>query len=166
MDFLETAVRRAKITPFPVRGSVELERVQKLEARLRALERQVAELADRPVGLVPPTPPPSVSAPVPQPRPPRPKIEDIQRTVCRHYRVTFEELVGPGHFKIPTQARMVAVYLCCRLTVNTAAGIARLFGDRDHSTILSARNRIAKQLDNGNAKLAADIEQIEKALAT
>ena len=61
--------------------------------------------------------------------------------------------------------RQVAIYLCRTLTSESFPKLGTYFGGRDHSTIISACQRIEKELKS-NEQLKGVIKEIKKILTT
>jgi chromosomal replication initiator protein len=81
---------------------------------------------------------------VPRQAPPRrSEVEEIQHQVSRAFGISREELIGPGRTATPVQARQVAVFLTRELTDLSLPQIGRLYGGRDHSTVLNSSRRVA-----------------------
>jgi hypothetical protein len=72
----------------------------------------------------------------------RPATATIQRVVARHYGVTLVDLLSARRTKQVAFARQVAVYLVRQHTLLSLPAIGRLFGNRDHTTILHAARKI------------------------
>ena len=73
---------------------------------------------------------------------PRSDVEEIQHRVARSFGVSREELVGPGRASTPLRARQVAIFLTRELTDLSLPQIGRLYGGRDHSTVLNSIRRV------------------------
>ncbi len=74
-------------------------------------------------------------------------IPDIQRAVCDHFQVARSDLLTVGRKKTLVLARQVAMYLCRTRTKHSYAEIAAHFGGRDHTTVMSAVNRISTRME-------------------
>ena len=72
--------------------------------------------------------------------------EMILEAVARHYDLDREELVGPRRARPLVAARHVAMYLIRNLTDYSYPSIGKLFGGRDHSTCISAVEKIESQM--------------------
>jgi hypothetical protein len=99
--------------------------------------------------------------------PPMPSARDIQNAVCAFYGVSLRDMLSPRRDAAIVRPRQVAVYLCKQLTMLSMPKIGKLFGNRDHTTILASNRKIAG-LVLVDAELAiavaALIEQIQKNL--
>ena len=86
-------------------------------------------------------------------------ISEIQRAVAVHYRVTVNDLRGACRARTVTWPRMVAMTLSRRLTLFSSPVIGRHFGGRDHTTVLSAIQRVEKLIIE-NPFLAEEYDEI------
>jgi hypothetical protein len=87
--------------------------------------------------------PPPVVFVEPEPFPPeiepyQIRIRDIQRTVCRKWKIGIIELLSNSRTPRCTIPRHVSFVLCRMLTLKSSTEIGRLTGSRDHSTVLVA----------------------------
>lgn len=81
-------------------------------------------------------------------RPRRPvRVETIAEEVCRTLHVDLGELVGKGRHKRVVLARAITAHLSRSLTTLSYPDIARGMGRPNHSTIVTACQRIAKQIE-------------------
>jgi len=98
----------------------------------------------------------------PQPRPI--KVEDIQRIIARYYDVSRLDLISSRRTANVSFPRQVAMYLVRTLTIRTFQEIGRLFGDRDHTTVLHAVRKIARKRETDTtfaALMGEFVRQIE-----
>ena len=72
----------------------------------------------------------------------RPTTQTIQRVVARHYGVSVIDLVSTRRTQPLAFVRHIAIYLVRELTALSMPSIGRLFGDRDHTTILHAVRKV------------------------
>lgn len=81
-------------------------------------------------------------------------VRDIQRTVAMHYGFTPAMMREPAPQKTgrigfntrdKTRARQVAMCLSMRLTEKGPVRIGRLFGNRDHTTVLYGDRKATKR---------------------
>lgn len=75
------------------------------------------------------------------------RAETIQRIVAVKYSVDVKDLKGQQRTTSITMPRQVAMYLCCVMTEMSSTDIGRAFGGKDHSTVLHARKKIQKKID-------------------
>ncbi len=93
----------------------------------------------------------------------RPRVEDIIRIVARYYNVARDEILSARRTASIVRPRQVAMYLARFLTLKSLPEIGRHIGDRDHTTILSGVNKIAR-LRKTDPGLSEDIDTIAHAL--
>lgn len=74
-------------------------------------------------------------------------INDIQKAVCNYYNIKLPDLIGPKRDQKFALPRQIAMYMSKLLTYNSYPSIGREFGDKDHTTILHAYNKISKKID-------------------
>lgn len=71
-------------------------------------------------------------------------IEAIQRIVAEKLGIHVDLIVGPRRDKSITYARHVAMYLVRKKTNASYPEIGRAFGNRDHTTVMSAIRKIER----------------------
>jgi chromosomal replication initiator protein len=81
-----------------------------------------------------------------QSRPSRPTVEEIQSQVATAFGVSRAELVGGSRAAAPLRARQVAILLTREATDLSLPQIGRLYGGRDHSTVLNSLRRVEANL--------------------
>jgi chromosomal replication initiator protein len=69
-------------------------------------------------------------------------VEEIQQLVASSFGISRAELVGSSRAAAPLRARQVAILLTREGTSLSLPQIGRLYGGRDHSTVLNALRRI------------------------
>ena len=90
-------------------------------------------------------------------------VQRIQKVVCEYYKISIEQMKGKKRNDEVNFPRQVAIYLCRELTTESFPKIGSYFGGRNHSTIISAYQRIEKEL-NTNEKLKEVIRDLKKSL--
>jgi len=90
-------------------------------------------------------------------------VQRIQRVVCDYYKISIEQMKGKNRNNEVNFPRQVAIYLCRELTDESFPKIGTYFGGRNHSTIISAYQKIKKEIDL-NAKLKGITNDIKKEL--
>lgn len=98
-------------------------------------------------------------------RPDPTSVLDIQRAVCVHFRLSNAELLSKDRHKSVAFARQVAMYLCRQRLKCSFPELGRAFGNRDHTTVISAVRRV-ENLRQTDPKVAAHLEAIEHKLAS
>jgi chromosomal replication initiator protein len=91
-------------------------------------------------------------------------VEDIQRAVCNHFRLSNSELLSKDRHKSVAFARHVAMYLCRQRLGCSFPELGRAFGNRDHTTVMSAVRRV-EHLRAKDPQVNAHLEAIEQKLA-
>lgn len=71
---------------------------------------------------------------------------EILEEVARHYALPPEEMLGTGRRPQLVLARQIAMYLCRRRLGLSYPELGRVFGGRDHSTVIHAIKKIRKML--------------------
>jgi chromosomal replication initiator protein len=93
---------------------------------------------------------------IPRVRSRRPtSVEEIQQRVAEGFGVSRAELVGSSRAATPLRARQVAIFLTRDLTDLSLPQIGRLYGGRDHTTVLNSLRRV-------EAGIAEDPDLAEK----
>jgi chromosomal replication initiator protein len=92
-------------------------------------------------------------------------VADIQRAVCSHFRLSNSELLSKDRHKSVAFARQVAMYLCRQRLKCSFPELGRAFGNRDHTTVMSAVRRV-EQLRAKDPQVNAHLEAIEQRLAS
>ena len=90
-------------------------------------------------------------------------VQRIQRVVCDYYKISIEQMKGKNRNNEVNFPRQIAIYLCRELTTESFPKIGSYFGGRNHSTIISAYQRIEKELIT-NEKLKGVIRDLKKNL--
>ena len=73
-------------------------------------------------------------------------VEVIQREVASYFEVKLHDLKGPKRHRAVAHPRMIAMYLSRQLTPMIYPEIGSRFGGKDHSTIISAVQKIEKRI--------------------
>ncbi len=92
-------------------------------------------------------------------------VQDIQRAVCSHFRLSNGELLSKDRHKSVAFARQVAMYLCRQRLKCSYPELGRAFGNRDHTTAMSAVRRV-EALRQTDPQVNAHLEAIEQKLAS
>ncbi len=146
---------------------VALYLAQMIRSNVRELEGTLIRLAakssltGRPVDLA------FARAEITATSPPRAQtmsVEDIQRAVCHHFHLRSSDLTSKDRHKSVAFARHVAMYLCKQRLKCSFPEIGRAFGNRDHTTVMSAVRKIEAQRDS-DPQVRAHLEALEKKLA-
>jgi chromosomal replication initiator protein len=97
------------------------------------------------------------------PSPPQKKvsIETIQQIVASHYKIDVKEINSKKRNKRLVEPRQIAMFLCRKFTDASYPHIGSCFGGRDHTTVIHANDKIAKDIQD-NKELASIIEELCK----
>lgn len=90
-----------------------------------------------------------------------PRIDTIKDVTAKAYGVTKAELESPCRKRQYALPRQYAMYLSRQLTKCSYPQIGRLFGDRDHTTVLFAYRKIAALVASSEAA-AEELRQLEQ----
>ena len=88
-------------------------------------------------------------------------IESIQKLVASYFQVRVADLKSPRRQKVLVRPRQVAMYLCRKHAQASFPELGSRFGDKDHTTIMSACRKIDAQLkeDPSLRKQVLDLER-------
>jgi chromosomal replication initiator protein len=90
-------------------------------------------------------------------------VEEIQQLVAERFAISRAELVGSSRAATPLRARQVAIFLTRDLTDLSLPQIGRLYGGRDHSTVLNSLRRVEAGLDE-DPELAERVGELRAAI--
>ena len=76
---------------------------------------------------------------------PRLTVKHIQEVVARHYDISHMHMVGDSKEARHAHPRQLAMYLARELLGRSTPDIGRLFGGRDHTTVLHALKAVSKR---------------------
>ncbi len=101
---------------------------------------------------------------IPSVRRPQPtSVEEIQQRVAEGFGVSRAELVGSSRAATPLRARQVAIFLTRDLTDLSLPQIGRLYGGRDHTTVMNSLRRVEAGIDE-DADLAEKVRELRGAI--
>ncbi len=92
--------------------------------------------------------------------------ETILQSTADYYGYTVEELIGRSRTRPLTTARHVGMYLFRELTDLSFPNIAKMFGGRDHTTVIHAVERIKVQMKERRQVFQQVTELIQQLKAT
>jgi len=98
-------------------------------------------------------------------RPNEASVEDIQRVVCHHFKLRSTDLLSKDRHKSIAFARHVAMYLCKQRLKCSFPELGRAFGNRDHTTVISAVRKV-EALRGSDPEVRAHLEAIERKLGS
>lgn len=89
--------------------------------------------------------------------------EQIIKAVCDYFNITKADIVGKKRNKEIVEPRMIAIYMIGEMLELPLVAIGEVFGGRDHTTIMHARDKIGKEVKT-NKKTLNIINEIKKIL--
>ena len=90
-------------------------------------------------------------------------VEEIQQRVAERFAISRAELVGSSRAATPLRARQIAIFLTREMTDLSLPQIGRLYGGRDHTTVLNSLRRIEAGLGE-DPELVDNVEQLRTAI--
>ena len=90
-------------------------------------------------------------------------VDDIISAVCNRYGVKAKELMSKSRKQAVVLPRQLAMYLIHKYTDMSYSQLGRLFGKRDHSTVLYACNQMAHRI-SVDKQFRREVEELEAAL--
>ncbi len=90
-------------------------------------------------------------------------IEEIQRKVCEHWNIRMTDMSSERRARNVARPRQVAMYLAKQLTSRSLPEIGRKFGNRDHTTVMHAVQRIGSLMAS-DVGFAEDVELLRRML--
>ena len=87
----------------------------------------------------------------------------IMDAVCKYFDITKQDLIGKKKSKDVVEPRMIAIYLINEILEMPLVSIGKLFGGRDHTTIMHSRDKISDELKT-SPKMKSFISEIKKML--
>ncbi len=90
-------------------------------------------------------------------------IEEIQRRVSEHWNIRLTDMSSARRARNVARPRQVAMYLAKQLTSRSLPEIGRKFGNRDHTTVMHAVQRVGELMER-DASFAEDVELLRRML--
>lgn len=146
-------------------GDVLVELARRIDINIRQLHGALTRLIAHASLTAKPLSPELVDAVIPRAggSSERLPVEEIQQRVSKDFGISRAELVGSTRAATPLNARQVAIYLTRELTDLSLPQIGRLYGGRDHSTVLNSIRRAEARCGEDPA-LAARVEQLRASI--
>ena len=91
-------------------------------------------------------------------------IVKIQKAVADYFNITVENLKSKKRTANINNARQIAIYICRMTTEETTTRIGLEFGNRDHSTVLHAIEKVSKDIKNDDV-LKNQISEIKEKIS-
>ena len=89
--------------------------------------------------------------------------DDIIDAVCKYFETTKQDLIGKKKSKEVVEPRMIAIYLISEILEIPLVSIGKIFGGRDHTTIMHSRDKITDQMKSSH-KTQVVVSEIRKML--
>lgn len=90
-------------------------------------------------------------------------ISKIQEVVAQYFRLQVSEITGRKRTKNIVVPRQIAMYLSRELTDNSLPKIGKEFGGKDHTTVIHAHEKIAKDQEH-DSEMRSQISDLKKLL--
>ncbi|WP_022684394.1 chromosomal replication initiator protein DnaA [Sphingobium bisphenolivorans] len=90
-------------------------------------------------------------------------VDEIQKACAAHYKIDAAEMRSKRRARAVARPRQVAMYLAKKMTPRSLPEIGRIFGGRDHSTVIHAVRTI-EELRQTNPDIDADIRALQRQL--
>lgn len=90
-------------------------------------------------------------------------IDEIQKATARHFHIDPAEMRSKRRSRAVARPRQIAMYLAKKMTPRSLPEIGRIFGGRDHSTVIHAVRTI-EALRARDADIDADIRALQRQL--
>jgi len=74
-------------------------------------------------------------------------VQIIIKTVSKYFSIPISAIVGSKRSQLISHARQISMYLSREMTSNSLPKIGKSFGNRDHTTVIYAINKIAKLIN-------------------
>jgi chromosomal replication initiator protein len=90
-------------------------------------------------------------------------IEEIQRRVSEHWNIRLTDMSSARRARAVARPRQVAMFLAKQLTSRSLPEIGRKFGNRDHTTVMHAVQRVTELMER-DAGFAEDVDLLRRML--
>ena len=89
-------------------------------------------------------------------------VDKIISTVCDYFNIGYQDIIGKKKKKEVVEPRMIAIYLISELLNLPLVNIGKIFGGRDHTTIMHSRDKITEELKTNKKiqNLVSDIKNM------
>jgi chromosomal replication initiator protein len=163
MTVLQRLAREAGLEAADREALSEL--AQRIDANVRRLHGALTKVIAHASLTAKPLSPELIAELIPhgQKRPQPTAIEAIQEQVATAFGISRAELVGSSRAATPLRARQVAILLTRESTDLSLPQIGRLYGGRDHSTVLNSLKRVEAGLAV-DSDLAARVAELRSAI--
>ncbi len=91
-------------------------------------------------------------------------VGQIQKVVAAYFNVTTADLKGARRHRAIALPRMIAMFLCRSHTPSSYPDIGRRFGNRDHSTVISAVRKVQDLFDERDSTVFRAVSDLQRTL--
>jgi chromosomal replication initiator protein len=91
----------------------------------------------------------------------QPSSEDIKKYICKHFDIKVSDMESSKRARKYSYPRQIAMYLCRKMTTLSLPKIGESFGNRDHTTVMHATEKISNELLT-NESLGEVLSKIEE----
>lgn len=88
---------------------------------------------------------------------------DIVATVCKYFKISTTDIFSKKKTKNIVEPRMIAIYLITELLPMPLVSIGEMFGGRDHTTVIHARDKISEEIKS-NPRIKITVADIRNML--
>ena len=92
-------------------------------------------------------------------------IENIQKTVAEYYKIRLSDLLGKSRSRSLARPRQLAMAMAKELTDRSLPEIGRVFGGRDHTTVMHACKKIS-ELRESDPSVDEDFNNLKRILSS
>lgn len=89
--------------------------------------------------------------------------DKIINIVCDYFNISYQDIIGKKKNKEIVEPRMLAIYLISELLNLPLVNIGKIFGGRDHTTIMHSRDKITAEVKS-NKKIQNYIKDLKERL--
>jgi chromosomal replication initiator protein len=145
-------------------GDALVELAQRIDANVRQLHGALTRVLAHASLMARPLSRELIAEVIPRGRSPRAtSVEEIQQRVAETFGISRAELVGSSRAATPLRARQIAILLTRELTDLSLPQIGRLYGGRDHSTVINSLRRAEASVAEDQA-LAERVRELRGAI--
>jgi len=87
-------------------------------------------------------------------------MDFIQSVVAQYFNISREDLKSKRRAHNLVYPRQIAMYLCRKMLDVSLPDVGKLFGGRDHTTVIHSCDKIAREVEN-DKKLQMQVEELE-----
>ena len=90
-------------------------------------------------------------------------VEEIQKKVADYFNIRFNDMISVRRSRLVARPRQVAMYLSKTYTPKSLPEIGRMFGGRDHTTVMHAIKKV-QELCKEDSSFAEHIKVLKRTL--